>query len=1730
MTELLLSGAGIPAIPEVIQPTRISSAKSGSTDFSGILRRAAESLRQAGATEPAYRTSSLFSGSLPFVADTNSATPTENIVIPVSRTESSLLADDTIRVVADPIAMMGSDVMSPDAASVLQGNPVAFSEPETGGEVLQQMQDVLHTLAGLVTTLLGQNQGQDVSAPATPALPVGKIEESSDILAPNSTTEVSSEVSPAIPVVVGESGEKPVSQSKEVLLPVVNTQKSIKTTTPNETGTFVLPVMLNGEGKPESTVQEAEIPTLSPKVYPENGGSEPTSTVDSGIQQVKKDILPPTPDTAIGTDVQTGEKTKTTDTGVVGQRDTHTNTVSDDNTDRLLVFVPSIGLVTIQPEPAEDGAFTINVEVPREIPPTSDALHKLLGDITGAVQNLLPNNEKTEGESTALPPVPIKQMGGGDTLASQIAETNENIVPKVLPVPTVQNDSLNEGGIETDGRDGVSTIASNVASTEVPDKPDQIGHRQSTGIVQSQPTSEQVSDSSQVVAHSEAKTTGLANNLSIASDTSAVSTNIHSLASTVVVPYTINNPVAAKITEAEQRLGTWSEPSAQNSGKVQIPMSSPVETVKVPPPSDSSIATSLVEPTVTPENSDNRATPKQPDVAPYPTIKTIHLTFTAAPKQRVHIPAIVPDISVNRTPVTSAPVPPLSDTPAVSGDTINDNDSLHEAFTGQNDIPQPEVLDKEAQPIIVITPEVNSTNIVDAPISVGSLSNEGTSKQTAVPRSNQDGLQANVPIQFTDEGVDHLATQKADNIVSTETGIGDEGKVQQEFVSTVERGAVVSTVRENPASTPTIPTIAEFVQPEVVSNPALASDTPIVSSVSDVDASMIAEPVHAIPPSTDDAPKVLSSVVPNTIAGSDIPVISKSTQPEAVPSPVSIGDTPIGQSEIADSDIPMMNDTEVDVSSAPASVNVGNHPLQAASSDGMQAFFPYIKPEKQPQEHIDLPRPEEPEIVMPIAPEPEQSVLATDDGMVETIPSTEKTGTGVPPAGDISHSGIITTTVGSQSIAADENPNVILADRLGEIETLTPAEKNDTIPTAEEHIKSNISATTPADRVVVTVDPDDEVAIVVPPKDGQTLPVDTTMREQYNRVETTNDPQIEGTTSKSKSVVGAASFPTQPDTISADHKTSLYDVVEPLPVRLQTNGDMVGLDTLLREAQRNGATVTRLSITMPQPVSEMNTLSPKANSNQLNNTASTNIIMEKADIPFLRPDPEVSEGSDKPINVHLSQNQEVSDPLFSISHGSEPRLPVESNIGTSIEDLSEVRQDVREVGTLQYRTLPQSEQPVGLFTQQVAGETERSDNSSLSTGQPVVATNEVRSRQNPFGSDGVLQEREKISQKKGGDPTSAKNSNYGIPQLQDVVQGVEKPILVQTGGRTDVPQAVSGGSREVYTSTSLPADRIPVPIVPDNVPATGQNEVTEAIASGGYHATVRPGTPVRTTAGRLSAARNAVESLRENTTPVAAATERGEVTVSESVMRTNNAEQEHSQTPFRQESQNPKNDMMSLQNERSMSAVGSESYRNVADHSTESVVSEDARHKNTIRPESIHQGIPLPMMPKIATPVVRTYRNVAHQEIPEVVQTAVRTFPSGSGGTIQMALAPESLGEVLVAISVHDSIAEVRIDTETNESRKLVEAQLPALREKLTQAGLQVEHIEVRTKPQDTVQSDASRSGRQGSQTQEEQKSRQDFVRSFRHLASDEGREQPDVEIKRVNPYRIRGGNFERYA
>lgn len=153
---------------------------------------------------------------------------------------------------------------------------------------------------------------------------------------------------------------------------------------------------------------------------------------------------------------------------------------------------------------------------------------------------------------------------------------------------------------------------------------------------------------------------------------------------------------------------------------------------------------------------------------------------------------------------------------------------------------------------------------------------------------------------------------------------------------------------------------------------------------------------------------------------------------------------------------------------------------------------------------------------------------------------------------------------------------------------------------------------------------------------------------------------------------------------------------------------------------------------------------------------------------------------------------------------------------------------------------------------------------------------------------------------------------------------------------------------------------------------------------------------------------------------------------------------------------------------------------------------------------------------------VRSYKQVVPSDIPRTVQSAMRTLPSG-GGVVQMTLAPEALGEVLVSISVKDKQTEVAIHTETPDARKLVEAQLPALREKLVQTGLQVEHIEVRSKQQDIVQNDP-RSWKQGGQTQEEQKSRQEFVKSFRHLASDEQREQTASRQRTGNGY------FERYA
>lgn len=189
------------------------------------------------------------------------------------------------------------------------------------------------------------------------------------------------------------------------------------------------------------------------------------------------------------------------------------------------------------------------------------------------------------------------------------------------------------------------------------------------------------------------------------------------------------------------------------------------------------------------------------------------------------------------------------------------------------------------------------------------------------------------------------------------------------------------------------------------------------------------------------------------------------------------------------------------------------------------------------------------------------------------------------------------------------------------------------------------------------------------------------------------------------------------------------------------------------------------------------------------------------------------------------------------------------------------------------------------------------------------------------------------------------------------------------------------------------------------------------------------------------------------------------------------------------------------------------------------------QHENkSMRPDIVPMRSAVPHQAKPAPSFMRSFSNVVPNDIPQIVQSVMRTVPSGTGGIVQMTLMPEALGEVVVALSVLHGVADVVIDTENGESKRAVEAQLPVLRERLAHAGLQVEHVEVRTKQHESVQGDAARSGRQGGQMQEEQKSRQEFLRSFRHLASYEPVDMPDARTVPPTPRQSHSGYFERYA
>ncbi|MFN9338013.1 MAG: flagellar hook-length control protein FliK [Candidatus Kapaibacterium sp.] len=109
--------------------------------------------------------------------------------------------------------------------------------------------------------------------------------------------------------------------------------------------------------------------------------------------------------------------------------------------------------------------------------------------------------------------------------------------------------------------------------------------------------------------------------------------------------------------------------------------------------------------------------------------------------------------------------------------------------------------------------------------------------------------------------------------------------------------------------------------------------------------------------------------------------------------------------------------------------------------------------------------------------------------------------------------------------------------------------------------------------------------------------------------------------------------------------------------------------------------------------------------------------------------------------------------------------------------------------------------------------------------------------------------------------------------------------------------------------------------------------------------------------------------------------------------------------------------------------------------------------------------------------------------------------PQGDG-TVRMVLQPEELGQVIVRYSTHSSDAQLHIQVDSQQTKQIIESQLPQLKDQFGKQGMQLDNVEVSVRKKEEEMSNNSQysHNRQG-QSQQEQESRQQFTRSFKYAA-----------------------------
>jgi len=97
-------------------------------------------------------------------------------------------------------------------------------------------------------------------------------------------------------------------------------------------------------------------------------------------------------------------------------------------------------------------------------------------------------------------------------------------------------------------------------------------------------------------------------------------------------------------------------------------------------------------------------------------------------------------------------------------------------------------------------------------------------------------------------------------------------------------------------------------------------------------------------------------------------------------------------------------------------------------------------------------------------------------------------------------------------------------------------------------------------------------------------------------------------------------------------------------------------------------------------------------------------------------------------------------------------------------------------------------------------------------------------------------------------------------------------------------------------------------------------------------------------------------------------------------------------------------------------------------------------------------------------------RTIVPTEIPKIVSNFAQSFQLEGVHTARLVMEPTTLGTVIVELTVKGNAAELKFTTESKETQKLIENQIPVLKEKLIERGITTTNIEYKSKSDDKGQ------------------------------------------------------------